>query len=84
MVAQTVAGEGVARILGPWGEGLTFGKRQRRNGRGCWGRSCGGCPGDCYLWQKEGESSGLGRAALASDLLILKARPKPQLVSSLV
>ena len=55
MVAQTVAGEGMARVWGPWGEGLTFGKRQRRNGLGCWGRSCGGCPGGCYLWQKEGD-----------------------------
>lgn len=42
MVAQTVGREDPARVLGPWGEGLTFGRRQTRSGRGCWGRSCGG------------------------------------------
>lgn len=43
----------------PGRAGLTFGKRQRRSGPGCWGRSFEGCPGDCYLWQKDGGSSSL-------------------------
>lgn len=60
MAAKTAGGHRPARVLGPWGEGLTFGRRQTRSGRGCWGRSCGGCPGDCYLWQKEGHLKAWG------------------------
>lgn len=58
MAAQTVGGESPTRVLGPSGQGLTFGKRQTRSGRGCWGRSCGGCPGGCYLCQERGGSLG--------------------------
>lgn len=57
MAAQTVGGR-VRQGSGASGQGLTFGKRQTRSGRGCWGRSCGGYPGDCYLCRKEGGSSG--------------------------
>lgn len=52
--AQSVGAEGPTRVLGLCGHGLTFGRRQTRSGRECWGRSCGGYPEDCYLWWKEG------------------------------
>lgn len=54
-------GESWDRVLGSSRQGLTFGKRRTRSGRGCWGRSCGGCPGGCYLCRREGRlQAGLG------------------------
>lgn len=57
MAAQTEGGSRT-RVLGPGGRGLTFGKRRRRSGQGCWGRSCGGCPGGCCLCRERGGSLG--------------------------
>lgn len=81
MVAQTVAGEGMARVLGALGRGDSpSGRGKKEKWAGVLGEKQWGCPGAATS-RKRGDLQGLAQV-LPSALLILKAGSNSSFVSS--